>query len=428
HILDLAPAVGIGPQALADAMTKISSTVADTSVALEILDISAKGSAAGMGTALDVAGALTAVINSYGSQNITAARAADILTKAVQLGGAEAKELAPTLANVVPIAAQMGVSFEEVGANIATLTKLGVPAAEAVTQLSSVFSALLKETNQGTAALQSVGMSYAGLRAEVKEKGLTAALIHLSTVFKGNETGLTDVFGRIEALRNVMGTAGQQAETYADVLDQVKGSTGTLQSATDAMAGTQVMRWNQVTAALETTAIKLGDALAPAFGTVLSLAVPLIEKVGEMVKWFTTLPTPIQNTAIALAAVLAAAGPVLFVAGQLITAWTVVAPVLITVSTGIGGVAGALALLINPITLTIGAVAALVSALNYFAMLDPVLDFFNDVYTIIKGSVLWVFNAFTGEVNALIPVLKALANVGISEVKKELELLVVPFK
>src|SRR4051812_6332326 len=46
HILDLAPAVGIGPNALAVAMTKVSSPVADTKVALSILDIAAKGSAA----------------------------------------------------------------------------------------------------------------------------------------------------------------------------------------------------------------------------------------------------------------------------------------------------------------------------------------------------------------------------------------------
>ena len=67
HILDLAPAVGIGPQALAEAMTKVSSTVSDTATALAILDTAAKLSAAGMGEAVDVTGAITAVVNSYGA-------------------------------------------------------------------------------------------------------------------------------------------------------------------------------------------------------------------------------------------------------------------------------------------------------------------------------------------------------------------------
>src|SRR5688572_14676333 len=63
-ILDLAPAVGVGPQALADAMTKVSSTVSDTKTALSILEIAAQGTKAGFGETIDVAGALTSVINS----------------------------------------------------------------------------------------------------------------------------------------------------------------------------------------------------------------------------------------------------------------------------------------------------------------------------------------------------------------------------
>ena len=92
--------------------------------------------------------------------------------------------LAPTLANVIPFAAQMGISFEEVGANLATLTKLGVPATEAVTQLSAVMTASVKETKQGEVKLwKEAGMSYescvddgrrrvsmAGLRVELDGK------------------------------------------------------------------------------------------------------------------------------------------------------------------------------------------------------------------------------------------------------------------
>ena len=126
-LLDMAPAVGVGPVALAEGMYAVSSTVSNTSVALKILESSAKLSAVGMGSVTDVSRSLTAVINSYGASNITAAHAADVLTKAVKDGGAEAKALAPLLGDVVPFAAKLGVSFEEVGANIATVTKLGIP-------------------------------------------------------------------------------------------------------------------------------------------------------------------------------------------------------------------------------------------------------------------------------------------------------------
>lgn len=361
HILDLAPAVGIGPQALAEAMMKVSSTVSNTAVALSILDTAAKLSAAGMGEAVQVAGAITAVINSYGAENITAARAADILTQAVKDGGAEAKELAPTLANVVPIAAQMGVSFEEVGANLATLTKLGVPTAEAVTQLTAVFTALLKETKQGSEALATVGMSYAGLRLEIKDKGLMETLVHLSTVFKGNETGLTDVFGRIEALKNVMGTAGQQAGTYAQVLDNVKHSSdglGQSQEVFNAMQGKQLQTWGQVSAALQVAAIKFGDSLAPAMGAVLNLVLPLLEKVSALADWFAKLSTPVQGAAIGFLALVAAAGPLLMVIGSVASGVTALIPLIPVLGTAFASLSGGLAMFGPAIAIIATAIAS----------------------------------------------------------------------
>lgn len=336
HILDLGPAVGVGPEALATAMTKVSSTVSDTSVALQILDMSAKGSAAGLGATVDVAGALTAIINSYGAENITAAHAADILTKAVQDGGAEAKELAPTLANVVPFAAQLGISFEEVAANIATVTKLGVPAAEAVTQLSSVMTALTKETNKGHDALASVGLSYAELRAEVKEKGLGAALIDLTQRFGDNKTALAEVFGRVEALRNIMSSAGQQAEIYTDEITRMKDSAGALDAAFDAMKGTQVQTWAQLSASIDTIAIKFGDALAPAFKAALEALQPVLSGVISLADGFQELPQPMQTVVIVLGAAAAAAGPLLIAFGAITLAVSALAPMLVTEAGALG--------------------------------------------------------------------------------------------
>lgn len=392
HILDLAPAVGIGPQALADAMTKVSSTVSDTNVAMSILDMSAKGSAAGMGSALDVAGALTAVVNSYGAGNITAARAADILTKAVQDGGAEAKELAPTLAGVVPIAAQMGISFEEVGANIATLTKLGVPASEAVTQLTSVMTAMLKETPKGAEALRSVGLSYDAVRKAIREDGLAAAMTDLTERFGDNKTGLTQVFGRIEALRNVMGTAGQQTATYAEEVKRMTTSVGSLDQAFDAMKGTQLQTWGEVSAALQVAAIRFGDALAPAMGQVLEAVKPLLAGLTQMANWFAELPAPIQTAAIVLGGLAAAVGPLLLLIGGMASGVAALIPVFGAGSVGLGLLTGAFTLLTGPIGLTVAAAAAAYLALSHFGLLTPIVNFFKDVGSVIAGVVVAAFH------------------------------------
>jgi TP901 family phage tail tape measure protein len=331
-VMNISQETGVGPQALADAMTKVSSTTNNTTKALEILNIAALGTKAGFGDTTVVAGALTAVVNSYAASNLSAARAGDILAQAIKEGGAEASELAPTLANVVPMAAMMGVSFEEVAANLATLTKLGVPTAQAVTQLSSVFSAMSKRTKEGEEALKSVGMSYESLREKVGKDGLQATLKDLNMAFAGNIDGLTAVFGRVEAVRDIMGTAGVQGEEYERVLKAIKessdGGKSALQEMADAMSGTTTQTWAELTAILERLAITIGNELAPVFQDIVVDAMPMLEWAIDAIKWFGMLPDPIKNVALGFVALGALA-----------------APVLITLSSGIGVVSGALGLM-----------------------------------------------------------------------------------
>lgn len=310
-ILDLAKESGVGPQMLAEAMTKVSSTTDDTAKAMDILTIAAKGTKAGFGDTVQVAGALTAVVNSYAKSNLSAAKAGDILAMAIKLGGAEASELAPTLANVVPQAAMLGITFEEVAANLATLTKLGVPTAEAVTQLSSVMTAMSKRTKEGEEALASIGMSYESLREKVGKEGLQATLAELNQAFAGNIDGLTDVFGRIEAVRNIMGTAGVQGEVYADTLGQIRNKSSDAGLALDEMANamdeTQVQTWSELTSLVQVLAIQFGDALAPALKDMMKAALPVLEWVRESVEWFSQLSEPVKTAAIAFTGFLAAA-------------------------------------------------------------------------------------------------------------------------
>ncbi len=317
ELLEMAPAVGIGPVALATAMTKVSSTMSDTKVAMEVLKVAARGSAAGMGEAVDVAGALTAVINAYGPSMITASRAGDILTQTIKEGGAEARELAPTLANVVPFAAQLGITFDQVGANIATVTKLGVPAAEAVTQLSAAMTAVTKESSEGTDALASVNLTYAAIRKTIREDGLLEAIKLVTDKFGDNTTALTQVFGRVEALRNVLSVSGAQAEVYAKTLDKIRDSAGSLDTAFAMMKGTQTQTWKELSATIQVIAIRFGDALAPSIAKVMQSAQPLLTFIVKAAEGFAKLPTPIQTTAIALVALTATLGPMFFAIGSI---------------------------------------------------------------------------------------------------------------
>jgi TP901 family phage tail tape measure protein len=310
-IMALSGETGIGPQMLADAMMKVSSTTENTTRALEILRVSALGTKAGFGETVNVATALTAVLNSYASTSLTAAQAGDIMAEAIKLGGSEAKELAPTLANVVPQAAMLGVSFEEVAANLATLTKLGVPTSEAVTQLASTFTAFSKHTKKGENALKSIGMTYEDLRAQLATGGLQNVLDMLINKFDGNIEKLTGLFGRIEAVRNIMGTAGVQGETYAEVLEKIQRASSEakdeLKEMADAMNQTTVQKWRDFTALVERLAIYIGDQLAPHMRDLLVAAMPLVQLGIDLVKWWSQLSDPVKTASLAFVGFIAAA-------------------------------------------------------------------------------------------------------------------------
>jgi len=318
-VLELAPATGVGPQALAEGMYTVSSTMGDTKIAMEVLEVAAKGTMIGLGDTNSVARALTATLNSYGPANISAAHAADVLLETIRLGGAEAKELAPRLADVVPMASMLGVSFEEVGANIATFTKLGAPAADAVVTLSGVLTAMQKPTAKQRQALASLGLTLSDLRDSIKNNGLAATLTSLTKKFGENHEGLAAVFGRIQALRNVIGTTGQE-ETYLKVLDDLSKAEGRFAESAEIAATTQAFTWDQLKARIQVAAIEIGNHLSTTFRDVMKDIDPLVTKVEGLIKKFGELDQSTKSWIVGIAVSIAVLSPVLIIIGQTISA------------------------------------------------------------------------------------------------------------
>ena len=85
-------------------------------------------------------------VNAYGEENLDAMTAVDALTAAVRLGTLAPDEIAGSLGAAIPLASKMGVSFQEVNAMMAAMSRTGTDAAAGVTQLTAIMSQLLKPT------------------------------------------------------------------------------------------------------------------------------------------------------------------------------------------------------------------------------------------------------------------------------------------
>ncbi|KKK92322.1 hypothetical protein LCGC14_2704110, partial [marine sediment metagenome] len=139
-VLALAGPTGIAPQELADALFFVTSAGLRGADAMDVLRLSARGAAAGFGETKIVADLVTSATNAYGIANLTAAQAMDTLAAAVREGKSEAVDIAGAMGQVLPIASNLGVSFQEVGASIAAMSRTGTVARTAVIQLRQMLA------------------------------------------------------------------------------------------------------------------------------------------------------------------------------------------------------------------------------------------------------------------------------------------------
>ena len=257
----LGPQFGISANEAADALFFITSAGLRGAAATEVLEASLKGAAIGLGDTKTIADLATSAVNAYGESNLGGAEAVDVLAEAVRLGKLEPAELAGAMGQVLPLASNLGVSFDQVGAALAGMSKTGTDAATASTQLRQILATLAKPTVGAEKALAEMGMSAAGLREQIKEKGLFSTLETLTDAFDGNIEATTEVFGNIRALSGVLDLMGASAEDNALVFEQMADKTGVLDEALNITAETSEFKFNKAMAGAKAILLEIGVAL-----------------------------------------------------------------------------------------------------------------------------------------------------------------------
>lgn len=315
EILAMGPAVGKGPQELAEAFYFVASAGFEAEDAMKVLRTAAEASAAGLGETQTIAQVLGGVLNAYGQENIEAADAAGILTEAVSQGTAEASSFANVIGRVVPAAANLGVSFDQVTAALAGMTLTGLDAEESAVGLNQVFVSLLKPTSQAEAALTAMGLSAAGLRDQLKGEGLLSVLRTLEERFGGNEEAAAQVFGNVRALRTVTSLLTLDTEQLNAIFEKTANSgAARLAEAYEETEGPQ-RELSRAMADLQNTAIELGTDILPLVVEMLQNIANGARAVGEFWKG---LDSGTRSLIVTFLSFLAVLGPVLYITGKLV--------------------------------------------------------------------------------------------------------------
>lgn len=218
-------------EALYNALSAGVEATEDMGTALSFVEKSIKTSKAGFADLASTVTATASVLNSYGMATKEADRVQGILLQTQNLGITTVAELSSTLAQVVPTASAFGVSFEQVGASLATMTAQGTKTAQATTSLNALLAELGKSGMKGAENLKKAG-EYAGVGAkgfkELIDEGYTISdiLQLLEKYAKANNMSLVDMFGSIEAGKASLQLASNEGEKFNDSLAKMSDTAG----------------------------------------------------------------------------------------------------------------------------------------------------------------------------------------------------------
>ena len=374
-VMNLASETGIMAQELADAMQYITSSgFEDTAEALDILSASAKVAAVNQVEVKNVSDLVTSAMNAYRQSGLEASDVTDMLVRSVALGKAEFEDLVAAMGIILPVAADMGVTFEEISGMMAMLTRTGTTAETAATQLRQLLSQLMGPASQAHEALESLNWSADAFRKTVAEKGLFQALIQFKDKLYdlGSIEIADDVFGNIRALSAFLNVTGEAMEENIYVAEQMKNSIGETDRAFKEYSNTITAVWNRAMTDSNNALIELGTSLKE---FILPLLIAFSNSIKNLAAWWRGL-TDSQKYFIQVTAVVAASlGPIIILVSKMIKLYGAARLAIIGIANAYKAARKAATLynavqIATPYGLAIAAVGALVGGLvNYISKL-----------------------------------------------------------
>ena len=281
-VISLSKEMGLATDQVIPALYQsISAGVPDENVFgfMEVASKAAIGGVTDLETAVD---GITTVVNGYGEEAISAQEAADLMFTAVKLGKTDFEQLSGALSNVTPMAAALGVGFDEVSAAMAVMTSQGVPTSVATTSLRQVIGELGKAGSQAATKFEMIsGQAF----PEFMRAGgsLGGALAILNSHVQANNLELQNMFGSVEAGTGALALMADDSAQYQAALEAMGGAAGSV----DAAFATMDTGVNRTAAKLKSqfdaVKIQFGEALIPAMSRVMTVITPYLE---TFIGWF----------------------------------------------------------------------------------------------------------------------------------------------
>ena len=280
QVLDLGRTAGVAPKTLADGLYDVVSSGFKAKDAMKILTAGAKAAKAGLTDTATATGAVTAVLNAYHKGASAAGEVSDALFQTVNVGVIDFQTLAQNIGDVLPFASTLGISIQDVGASIATLTKEGISGAETMTRIKAVMTQFISPSKDLSAAIKAQGFESG--QAMIKSLGLQGSLDRLSKSTHGNVEEMGKLFPDVRALGGALALTGKNSKSANADLVALAKSQGATQKAAEEQAKSISAQWDKAIGKLQASAITLGTQVLPVISDGIGVFSDLTDKVSEL--------------------------------------------------------------------------------------------------------------------------------------------------
>ncbi len=198
----------------------ISNQIQGASAQIQVLESASNLAKVGVADLSSTVGLLTGTINAFQLDANNANQISAVFFETVRLGRTRISELGNSFGSVSTLAAEAGLSFEELAAAFATVTITGVDTAKAATQLRGILNAFLKPTTELARVLADAGFASGELALETL--GLGGALALLENATGGSASELAKLIPRVRGLTGALVLARNGGEDLIKTTEEIQ--------------------------------------------------------------------------------------------------------------------------------------------------------------------------------------------------------------
>ncbi len=342
---------GISTKEIANALYETMSAGISAADSIKFLDVAIKNGRTGIADTVTSVNTLTNVMNAYGIETGKAIEISDKLLMLQKFGKTTVGDFGNEIGRLAPLAAQTGVTVEEMFSSIATLTKNSIDSSQALTGMRSIVSAVIKPTSEASEEARRLGLRFNA--AALQGKGFELFLEDVMRRTHGNTESLTKLFGNVNALNSIMLlTSEKGSKDFKEALDQINNAAGMTDEGMEKL-DTRSQRLRESIESFKNSFAEAGKAILPILDAILKVATPLFSLIGNI------NPILLQTVAII--------GMALATIGSFLKITSSVSGIFSTLSKGLGtfNITGAKTTLI-----IMGVVAAVIALLTLITVLS----------------------------------------------------------